>query len=102
MTVLVLLAVCITSLQAQEAEQTIEELYLQSAIKTQVVKTLAAAADRELKMIAITNIAEMIEDGTAASNPEIIPILSDLAGEGVTNIVREQGARSERFSRCAS
>ncbi|MCG8453399.1 MAG: HEAT repeat domain-containing protein [Spirochaetales bacterium] len=91
LTVLVLLAVCITSLQAQEAEQTIEELYLQSAIKTQVVKTLAAAADRELKMIAITNIAEMIEDGTAASNPEIIPILSDLAGEGVTNIVREQG-----------
>jgi HEAT repeat protein len=88
--VLVTLAL-ILPLSAQESEQTIEELYLQSAIKTQIIKAEAASPDRDMKMIAISDIAQMVEDGTAADNPEILVILGDLAGQGVTNIVREQG-----------
>ena len=78
-------------LLAQESEQTIEELYLQSAIKTQIIKTEAESPDRDMKMIALSDIAEMVEDGSAADNPEIISMLGSLGGEGVTNVVREQG-----------
>jgi hypothetical protein len=78
-------------LTAQESEQTIEELYLQSAIKTQIIKAEAASPDRDMKMIALTDIAQMIEDGSAADNPEVVKLLGDLGGEGVTNVVREQG-----------
>ncbi len=88
--VLVTLAL-ILPISAQESEQTIEELYLQSAIKTQIIKAEAASPDRDMKMIALTDIAQMVEDGTAADNPEILEILGDLAGQGVTYIVREQG-----------
>ena len=78
-------------LAAQESEQTIEELYLQSAIKTQIIKAEAASPDRDMKMIALTDIGRMIEDGSAGDNPELVAVLGDLAGEGVTNVVREQG-----------
>lgn len=78
-------------LGAQESEQTIEELYLQSAIKTQIIKAESASPDRDMKMIALTDIALMVEDGTATDNPEIIEVLGNLAGEGITNVVREQG-----------
>ena len=75
----------------QESEQTIEELYLQSAIKTQIIRAEAMSPDRDMKMIALIDIGQMVEDGSAADNPEIVAILGDLGGEGVTNIVREQG-----------
>ncbi|MDF1567770.1 MAG: HEAT repeat domain-containing protein [Spirochaetaceae bacterium] len=78
-------------LGAQESEQTIEELYLQSAIKTQIIKAEAASPDRDMKMIALTDIALMVNDGTANDNPEILEVLGNLAGEGITNVVREQG-----------
>jgi len=78
-------------LGAQESEQTIEELYLQSAIKTQIIKAEAASPDRDMKMIALTDIALMVSDGTATDNPEILEVLGNLAGEGITNVVREQG-----------
>ncbi len=44
-----------------------------------------------MKMIALIDIAQMVEDGTAADNPEILEVLGDLGGEGVTHVVREQG-----------
>ena len=79
-------------LTAQEqSEATIEELYLQSAIKTQIIKAEAASPDRDMKMVALTDIREMVAEGSASDNPEILEVLGDLAGEGVTNIVREQG-----------
>lgn len=78
-------------LTAQESEQTIEELYLKSAIKTQIIKAEAASPDRDMKMIALIDIAQMVEEGTAADNPEILEVLGDLGGEGVTHVVREQG-----------
>ncbi len=76
---------------AQESEQTIEELYLQSAIKTQIIKAEAESADRDMKLIAVSDIRRMVEDGSAAENPEIVRVLGKLAGEGVTHVVREQG-----------
>ena len=86
------LAVIMVPLTAQEqSEATIEELYLQSAIKTQIIKAEAASPDRDMKMVALTDIRDMVADGSASDNPEIMEVLGDLAGEGVTNIVREQG-----------
>lgn len=86
------LAVIMVPLTAQEqSEATIEELYLQSAIKTQIIKAEAASPDRDMKMVALTDIREMVAEGSARDNPEIMEVLGDLAGEGVTNIVREQG-----------
>lgn len=86
------LAVIMVPLTAQEqSEATIEELYLQSAIKTQIIKAEAASPDRDMKMVALTDIRDMVADGSAGDNPEILEVLGDLAGEGVTNIVREQG-----------
>lgn len=86
------LAVIMVPLTAQEqSEATIEELYLQSAIKTQIIKAEAASPDRDMKMVALTDIREMVAEGSARDNPEILEVLGDLAGEGVTNIVREQG-----------
>ena len=85
------LVLAVLPLAAQESEQTIEELYLQSAIKTQIIKAEAESPDRDMKLIAIQDIQDMVEDGTAADNPEIIAVLGRLAGEGVTNVVREQG-----------
>lgn len=88
--VLVMLSL-VLPISAQESEQTIEELYLQSAIKTQIIKAEAASPDREMKMIALQDISRMVDEGTAADNPEIMEVLGDLGGEGVTNVVREQG-----------
>lgn len=86
------LAVIMVPLTAQEqSEATIEELYLQSAIKTQIIKAEAASPDRDMKMVALTDIRDMVAEGSASDNPEILEVLGDLAGEGVTNIVREQG-----------
>lgn len=79
------------ALYAQESEQTIEELYLQSALKVQIIRTEAESLDRDMKMIALTDIDQMIISGEAEDNPEIISILGKLAGEGVTNVVRQQG-----------
>lgn len=85
------LILAVLPLAAQESEQTIEELYLQSAIKTQIIRAEAESPDRDMKMIAISDIRRMVEDGSAADNPEIIEVLGELAGEGVTHVVREQG-----------
>ncbi|OQX28683.1 MAG: hypothetical protein B0D92_07650 [Spirochaeta sp. LUC14_002_19_P3] len=81
----------VLNLAAQEKEQTIEQLYLQSAIKTQIIKAEAVSLDRDLKKIALEGIEEMIKEGSAADNPDIVEILGSLSGEGVTTIIREEG-----------
>ncbi|PIE04452.1 MAG: hypothetical protein CSA76_04155 [Spirochaetales bacterium] len=90
---LMVLALILTALplMAEDSEQTIEELYLKSAIKTQVIRAEAASPDRDMKMIALTDINRMLDDGSGADNPEIVAILGDLSGEGITNIRRERG-----------
>jgi len=79
------------SLAAQETEHTIEEMYLQGDIRTMMVRAEAESSDRDLKMSALEEIADMVEDGSAADNAPIVDILSYLAAESVSNIAREQG-----------
>ena len=77
--------------QEDNSDQTIEELYLQSTLKTQIIAVEANSPERDIKMIALADIDGMINDGSAADNAEIVQILGKLSGEGVTNVVREQG-----------
>ena len=88
---LLLVAIVFPLAAQEESEATIEELYLQSAVKTQIIKTEAESPDRDMKMVALTDIRQMIDDGSASGNPEIVKVLGKLAGEGVTNVVRERG-----------
>ena len=71
-------------------EQTIEELYLRDAVKTQIIRAEADSPDRDMKMFAIKDLELMIDDGSG-DNPEVISILRDLSGEGITRVTREQG-----------
>ena len=89
--IIIALSIVLPLTAQEDSEQTIEELYLRSTIKTQIIKTEAASPERDMKMIALTDIRQMVADGSAADNPEIIEVLGDLAGEGVTHVVREQG-----------
>ncbi|MDC7240122.1 MAG: HEAT repeat domain-containing protein [Spirochaetales bacterium] len=94
LTVVLLLSLMVTfSLSAQEDEQTIEELYLQSQVKVKIIKAEAESVDRDMKMIAIQDIEKMINDGEVSQdNREMIGILSSLGTEGISNQVIEQGA----------
>ncbi|MBF9016113.1 MULTISPECIES: HEAT repeat domain-containing protein [unclassified Oceanispirochaeta] len=81
------------SLFAQEDEQTIEELYLQSQVKVKIIRAEAESVDRDMKMIAIQDIEKMVGDGEIAEDDrEMVGILSSLGTEGISNQVIEQGA----------
>jgi hypothetical protein len=86
-------AIVSTNLFAQEDEQTIEELYLQSQVKVKIIKAEAESIDREMKMIAIQDIEELINDGQIPQDDkQMVGILSSLGSEGISNQVIEQGA----------
>ena len=75
---------------AQESEdQTVTELYLQSQIKVQVIRAEAADPERDMKLIALDDIESLLQDDPG--NAEVLGVLKELGGEGVTNVVREQG-----------
>ena len=81
------------SLTAEESEQTIEELYLQSQVKVKIIKAEADSIDRDMKMIALQDIEEMVGDGQiSGDDKQMIGILSSLGSEGISNQVIEQGA----------
>ena len=81
------------SLSADESEQTIEELYLQSQVKVKIIKAEADSIDRDMKMIALQDIEEMVGDGQiSGDDKQMIGILSSLGSEGISNQVIEQGA----------
>lgn len=81
------------SLFAQEDEQTIEELYLQSQVKVKIIRAEAESVDRDMKMIAIQDIEKMVGDGEISEDDrEMVGILSSLGTEGISNQVIEQGA----------
>ncbi len=82
-----------TTLSSQEQEQTIEELYLQSQVKVKIIRAEAESIDRDMKMIALQDIEEMISDGQVSSDDrQMVGILSSLGTEGISNQVIEQGA----------
>ena len=81
------------SLTAQEQEQTIEELYLQSQVKVKIIKAEAESIDRDMKLIALQDIEEMVSDGQVSTDDkQMVGILSSLGTEGISNQVIEQGA----------
>ncbi len=85
--------IAIGSLTAEENEQTIEELYLQSQVKVKIIKAEADSIDRDMKMIALQDIEEMVGDGQiSGDDKQMIGILSSLGSEGISNQVIEQGA----------
>lgn len=91
----------ITGLQAQEnsSEQTIEDVYLKSTVKAQIIRSQAESPDRDMKIIAIQDIEEMIHDGEVDENSiEIIDILGNLSAEGIDKRVVEGGRVINNFS----
>lgn len=91
--ILAIIAIVSTNLSAQEDEQTIEELYLQSQVKVKIIKAEADSIDRDMKVIAIQDIEEMIRDGQISQDDkQMVGILSSLGTEGISNQVIEQGA----------
>lgn len=71
--------------------KTVEDVYLQSTVEVQVVKTLAAELSRDAKRQALGVIRDMVDNGRAKGNLEVISVLKDLSGEGVSRMVRVNG-----------
>ncbi len=70
-------------------ELTIEELYLQNA-EIRIIREQAVTQNREMKLSALENIQEMLDEGTLSNNTtEAYFILDYLAGEGLTRRIRE-------------
>ena len=73
----------------QERELTIEELYLQNA-EIRIIREQAVSQDRDMKLLALVNIQEMLDDGKLSTGaPEAHFVLDYLAGEGLSHQVRE-------------
>ncbi|WP_028973591.1 HEAT repeat domain-containing protein [Spirochaeta cellobiosiphila] len=95
---------CITiingTMYAQDTnnQQTIEDLYLQSTIEVQVIATQANQDSREMKMLALNNIREMVDRGDVSGNSlDVIDVLRELGSEGTTKEVRLQGRLSNNY-----
>lgn len=90
----------ITGIQAQDtSEQTIEDVYLKSTVKAQIIRSEAESPDRDMKLIAIQDIEEMVHNGEVNENSiDVIDILSDLSAEGIDKKVVEGGRVINNFS----
>ena len=76
----------------KEEEQTIEELYLQHSMQQQIIQAEAYSNDMDMKLIAISDIQAMVDNGDVSEDDSFtLRILYDLGQEGVTREVREQG-----------
>lgn len=77
----------------QAADQTIEELYLSQDIELQIVRGQALSNDREMKLLALQTIRQMVQDGSLSEdNPGLFTVLESLATEGTARQVRSGGA----------
>jgi HEAT repeat protein len=74
----------------RKREPTIEELYLQAPVEMIILKSQADSEAREMKLLALQNIREMIETGAVSENDLVVhDILDSLALEGITRQIRE-------------
>jgi HEAT repeat protein len=86
---------------AQDGEQeettgrTIEELYLSQDLEIQIMRSQALADDREMKLLALQSIRNMVEDGR--HNDGVYVVLESLATEGSARQVRSNGAVINNF-----
>ncbi len=98
LTLIALLCLLTTGLAAQEDEsagRTIEELYLSQDLEIQIMRSQALADDREMKLLALQTIRDMVEGGRSADG--VYPILESLATEGSARQVRSNGAVINNF-----
>lgn len=89
----VFISICVFSVSGQqsgsEGELTIEEVYLQNA-EIRIIREQALSEDRGMKLLALDNIQEMLDDGKLSTGaPDAHLILDYLAGEGLIRMVRE-------------
>ena len=85
--ILALLAFGASTLVAQEL--TIEELYLQNA-EIRIIREQAVSPDRDMKLLALENIQQMLDEGKISSgSPETHFVLDYLSGEGINREIRE-------------
>lgn len=70
-------------------EGTIEEFYLQS-LEMQIIREQAVQLDRDMKLLALDNIEQLLEEGKVGNgDAEVHYLLDYLANEGVGHQVRE-------------
>ena len=82
----------------QSSPRTIEELYLSQDIELQIIRSQAISPDREMKMLALQSIRNMVEDGAlGGDNPGLFVVLESLALEGTAREVRSQGRVTNNF-----
>jgi HEAT repeat protein len=73
------------------AERTIEELYLQNA-EMSVIRQQAVTVDREMKLLALDNMEQLIEEGKVnEDSADALYLLDYLAMEGIAREVRVNG-----------
>ncbi len=75
----------------ETAERTIEELYLQNA-EMSVIRQQAVTVDREMKLLALDNMEQLIEEGKVTEDSaDALYLLDYLAMEGIAREVRVNG-----------
>jgi hypothetical protein len=73
-------------------QKTIEDVYLQSGVEVQVIRSLVAENSRADKVKALDYIAQMVDSKKVNDkSKEIINLLGQLSSEGVTRVVRTNG-----------
>ncbi|MDA3852216.1 MAG: HEAT repeat domain-containing protein [Spirochaetaceae bacterium] len=94
----VLLVMCL-GVFAQEDDITIDEAYLRQAQKIMVIQSMAYQNDSDSKNEAISNIRDLIADGTFDSdNTTIIKVLMDMGMEGTARIFMENGSPTNYYT----
>ncbi len=84
----------LSSVTAQNNEQTVEEKYLSTSIEVSIIRELAFSDTRDQKLAAIESIEDMFSDGKIKSgDPQIHNILNSLSGEGISSIVKENNRK---------
>jgi hypothetical protein len=83
-----LVAATFLGAQGRDREPTVEELYLRD-IEYQVRREQAYSDDRELKMLVLDELEEMIENGSVDDPDKVQPILEFLGMEGTARRVKE-------------
>ncbi len=83
----------ITSLALFAQEATVEELYLKVSAETRIIDSQASSPSRELKGMAIDDLAAMNEEGRLNGNdPFVMRIITNLGAEG-TGIISTSNGR---------
>ncbi len=77
--------------ESPKKEESIEELYLANP-GLQIAYEAARSDDRETKLLAISQISELLDEGVSSEDEtKISIILRDLSSQGTTVLIREKG-----------